>query len=96
MYRYEPPPDKEPQASWREILELSWVAMTIVMPVVGLVLGVMVLVLIFFWCLSIHPALTLLPLSVFVSAALVVIFIDRRNQARLEAEAAGREPERRR
>jgi hypothetical protein len=90
MYRYEPPEQPDPKGSWREILQLCWIAMSIVLPVVALVLGVMLLVAIFFWFLSIHPALTLVPVGLLVIAALGVIFIDRRNQARLARQAAER------
>jgi hypothetical protein len=48
----------------------------------------MVLVMVFFWCLSIHPALTLIPVGIAAVGVLTVILVDRRNQARLEAQAA--------
>ena len=87
MYGYEPP--KEPTASWKEIIQLSWIAMTIVMPVIGGVILVMILVASFFFFLSVNPALTLIPIGVFAGAALILILIDRRNQARLEAQSRG-------
>ncbi len=87
MYGYEPP--KEPSGSWREIIELSWVAMTVVMPVVGAVVGVVLLVASFFVFLSIHPLLTLIPVGILVAGGAFVVLMDRRNQARLEAQIQG-------
>ncbi len=87
MYRYDPPEESE-KGSWREIFQLSWIAMSIILPVLGGVFGVMVLVMVFFWCLSIHPALTLIPVGIAALGVLTVILVDRRNQARLEAQAA--------
>jgi hypothetical protein len=87
MYGYEPP--KEPQGTWREIIDYSWAAMTIVYPVVGLVLGVMLLVVLFFVCLSIQPLLTLIPLALFVLLGLGFVLLDRRNKQQLDAQYRG-------
>jgi hypothetical protein len=90
MYGYEPP--KEPQGSWREVFEFSWVAFTIVMPIIGLVIGVILLVMLFFICLSIHPLLTLIPAGILVAIGSGFVLLDRRNQARLEAQHRGESP----
>lgn len=90
MYRYEPPKEPDSNGSWREVFELSWFAMSIILPVVGLVLAVMAIVAVFFWFLSIHPALTLVPVGLLVAAVLAMIVVDRRNQARLAEQAAER------
>ena len=73
MYGYQPPKDPDEKASWREILELSWIAMSIVLPAVGVVIGVMLLVALFFLCLSIHPALTLIPIGIMGAGVGVVM-----------------------
>ncbi|MGE0228620.1 MAG: hypothetical protein AB7I38_07260 [Dehalococcoidia bacterium] len=83
MYRSEPPPP-EPKGSWREIAQFSWIAMSIVLPVVGLVLLVMLVVTSFFVLLSIHPLLSLIPVAVVAAGFGAFILIDRRNQRRLE------------
>jgi len=90
MYGYEPP--KEPQGTWREVMEFSWAAFTIVMPVVGLVLFVMLLVTLFFVFLSMHPFLTLIPVGLMVALGLGFVILDRRNQQRLEAQDRGGSP----
>lgn len=87
MYRFEPPEEQD-KGSWREIFELSWIAMSIILPVIGGVFAVMLLVVAFFWSLSIHPALTLIPVGIAALGVLAVILVDRRNQARLEAQVA--------
>jgi hypothetical protein len=90
MYGYEPP--KEPQGSWREIVDFSWAAMTIVYPIVGLVLGVMLLVVLFFVCLSINPLLTLIPVGMFVALGFGFVLLDRRNQQQLDIQHRGDSP----
>jgi len=87
MYGYEPP--QEPKGTWREVFEFSWIAMTIVMPIIGAVIGVILLVALFFVCLSIHPLLTLIPLGIMAAGGFAVVLMDRRNQARLEAQIRG-------
>lgn len=87
MYRSEPPPP-EPRGSWREIAQFSWIALTIVLPVVGLIILVMVVVASFFVLLSIQPLLSLIPVAVVAAGFGVFILIDRRNQRRLENEIA--------
>jgi Flp pilus assembly protein TadB len=86
MYGYEPP--KEPKGSWREVVELSWAAMTVVLPAIFAVIGVMLLTVLFFYCLSIHAYLTVIPLGIAGLVVLAVILRDRRNVARMEAQAA--------
>jgi len=94
MYRSQPPPP-EPKGSWKEIAQYSWIAMTIVLPVVGLIVAVMILVASFFVLLSIHPALALIPVAVVMAGFGAFILIDRRNQRRLEEELARGGPVRR-
>jgi hypothetical protein len=87
MYGYEPP--KEPQGTWREIMNYSWAAMTVIYPVVGMVLGVMLLVVLFFVCLSIHPLLTLIPVGLFVLFGFGFVLLDRHNQQQLDTQSRG-------
>lgn len=84
MYRYEPP--REPKGSWWEIAQFSWIAMSIVLPVVGLVVLVMLVTASFFVLLSIHPLLSLIPVALIAAGFGGFILIDRRNQRRLEEE----------
>lgn len=87
MYGYEPP--RQPVGTWREILEYSWIALSIVLPIVGLIILVMLLVTSFFVLLSIRPVLSLIPVAIVAAGFGVFILIDRRNQARLEAKLQG-------
>ncbi len=94
MYRSQPPPP-EPKGSWREIAEYSWIAMSIVLPIVGLIVLVMIVTASFFLLLSIHPLLSLIPVALVASGFGAFILIDRRNQRRLEEQLAQSGPERR-
>jgi len=93
MYRSQPPPP-EPRGSWREIAQFSWIAMSIVLPIVGLVVLVMMVVASFFLLLSIHPLLSLIPVAVIAAGFGAFILIDRRNQRRLEEQLAPGEKDR--
>lgn len=85
MYRSQPPPP-EPKGSWKETAEYSWIAMSIVLPVVGLIVLVMIVAASFFVLLSIHPALSLIPVAIVAAGFGAFILIDRRNQRRLEEQ----------
>ncbi|MBX7112519.1 MAG: hypothetical protein K1X87_11835 [Dehalococcoidia bacterium] len=87
MYRSEPP-RPEPKGSWREIAQFSWIALSIVLPIVGLVVLVMLVAASFFVLLSIQPLLALIPVAVVAAGFVGFILIDRRNQRRLEDEIA--------
>ena len=60
--------------------------MSIVLPVVGLVVLVMLVTASFFVLLSIHPLLSLIPVALIAAGFGGFILIDRRNQRRLEEE----------
>jgi hypothetical protein len=93
MHQYEPPrPIKA--GSWREILSLSLVAWSIVVPVVAVVLAIMGLVVLGLWLATIHPALALIPVAILAAGFGAAILRDRANQRRLEAELAAEAPRR--
>lgn len=82
MYGYEPP-DQEQQGSWREVLLVLRVVFGAILPIIGALVGAMLLLALTVFFLTRYPPLALIPLTV---VGAVIYYLVRRDRRLHEAE----------
>ncbi len=80
MYGYEPPRDPNKEGSWGEVFAFSYVALQVILPWLGFVLGGMLLVALGLYFITVNAWLIFIPLSIIAGIVLVVYRRERREQ----------------
>lgn len=85
MYGYQPP-QQDPQGSWSDILVITRIVLGILALPLLIIFSVLALLGSAIWLLSVHPLLTLLPLSILGLGVWKLIERDKQAQKTLEEE----------
>ena len=83
-YGYEPP-ERDRDGSWSEVFLITKVAFSLLLPLIGAIVGVLVLVIGIIFLFAVHPALALIPLSALVIG---VAYVLRRERQKHDEEVA--------
>ena len=93
MYGYEPEDHRQDEpGGCREVFVMTRIAYEVMLPPIAAILGVMFLLMAALFLLTVHPALTLIPLIPVVGGVLWIVRRDRRLQREMEDELRGGPP----
>ena len=87
-YGYEPP-KQDRSGSWSEVFLITRVAFSLLLPLMGAILGVLALLIAIVVLFSIHPALALIPLGIVAAGVGYVLRRERQKHAEEVARIRG-------